>query len=216
MQLYTFFQSGSAYRIRIALALKGLDYEPVYVVGGRGANDLQKPDYVKLNPSAVVPTLVDGGIALNQTIAIMEYLDDKYPASPLLPAGAVGRARARAMALVMVADTHPLITARVIEYLDATLETPKDALDGWLRHWNQRGYGVIEKMLAGDGVGGAYCHGDRPTMADICLVAQVFAGKKFGVDISAFANVNRVYEHCLRHPAFADTAPEKQPDAKPA
>jgi len=214
MKLFTFFQSGSAYRARITLALKGIDYEPVYVVGGRGSGDLKQPDYLKLNPSAVVPTLIDGDTVLTQTIAIMEYLEETRPEPPLLPPDAAGRARVRAMAQVMVSDTHPLSTARVIDYLDTTLELPKEQWQDWLRHWNERGFAVIEKMLTEDGVAGAYCHGDTPTMADMALVSQIFAARKFGADFSMTPSVTRVYDTCMKHPAFSDTAPDKQPDAQ--
>ena len=212
MQLYTFFQSGSAYRARIALALKGIPYEPVYVVGGRGSGDLKKPEYLDLNPSAVVPTLVDGDTVLTQSIPIMEYLEETYPETPILPADAAGRARVRAIAQVMVSDTHPLGTARVIEYIDETLGLEKEALDQWLKHWNKRGFGAVERMLADGRIPGDFCHGDDPTMADICLVAQIFVAEKFGTDLSGLANVNRVHGNCMAHPAFHDTAPGKQPD----
>ena len=148
--------------------------------GGLGVRDLKQPDYLRLNPSAVVPTLIDGDIVLTQTSAIMEYLDETHPSPPLLPADSIGRARVRAMAQVMISDTHPLSTARVIDYLDASLELEKERWQGWLRHWKERGFGVIERMLADDGIGGAYCHGDMPTMADIAVVSQVFVARKFG------------------------------------
>ena len=156
MQLYTFFQSGSAYRVRIALALKGIKYEPIYVVGGRGSDDLKKPEYLDLNPSAVVPTLVDDDAVLTQSIPIIEYLEETYPETPILPADAAGRARVRAIAQVMVSDTHPLGTARVIEYIDETLGLEKEALDQWLKHWNERGFGAVEKMLADGGIPGDF------------------------------------------------------------
>lgn len=212
MELYTFFQSGSAYRARIALALKGIKYEPIYVVGGRGSDDLKKPEYLDLNPSAVVPTLVDDDAVLTQSIPIMEYLEETYPETPILPAEAAGRARVRAIAQVMVSDTHPLGTARVIEYIDETLGLEKEALDQWLKHWNERGFGAVEKMLADGGIPGDFCHGNEPTMADICLVAQIFVARKFGADLSGLTNVNRIHDNCMARPAFHDTAPGKQPD----
>ncbi len=215
MKLYTFFQSGSAYRVRIALALKQIDYEPIYVVGGRGSTDLKQPEYLKLNPSAVVPTLIDGDTVLTQTMAIIEYLEETYPKPPLLPSDSVGRAWVRAVAQVMVSDTHPLSTARVIDYLDRVLDLPKENLDNWLQQWNERGFGAVEKMLDDDGIPGIYCHGDAPTVADIALVSQVFVAKKFGADFSSTPNVMRVYNTCMEHPAFSDTAPDKQPDAQP-
>ncbi len=213
MQLYTFFQSGSAYRVRIALALKGIEYEPVYVVIGGDSADLSDPEYLAMNPSGVVPTLVDGNAVLNQTIAIMEYLEETHPEPPLLPKDAAGRSRVRAMAQLMVSDTHPLGTTRVIGYLDDTLALEKDQWQGWLKYWNERGFGALEKMLADGGGGNAgYCHGDQPTIADICLVAQVFFAERFGIGLDAFPTVNGIYGRCMEHPAFRDTHPGKQPD----
>ncbi len=213
MKLYTFFQSGSAYRVRIALALKQIDYEPNYVVGGRGSTDLKQPEYLKLNPSAAVPTLIDGDTVLTQTMAIIEYLEETYPQPPLLPDDRAGRARVRAIAQAMVSDTHPLSTARVIDYLDGDLALPKEQWGDWLRHWNERGFAAVETMLARDGIPGSYCHGDTPTVADIALVSQVFVAQKFATDFSSTPNVMRIYDTCMAHPAFADTAPMKQPDA---
>lgn len=213
MKLYTFFQSGSAWRARIALALKGLDYEPVYVVGGRGSTDLKQDNYLKLNPSAVVPTLIDGGTVLTQTSAIMEYLEEQYPEPPMLPRDPADRARVRAMTQVMIADTHPLSTARVIDYLDERLQLDDATRTSWLRHWNARGFQAMENMLGQGEAEGRYCHGDTPTMADIALVSQVFVASKFGVDMSGFPQVQEVHARCMAHPAFADTAPGRQPDS---
>lgn len=215
MKLYTFFQSGSAYRARIALSLKGIDYEPIFMVGGRRSRDLTEPDYLALNPSAVVPTLIDGETVVTQTMAIMEYLEEKYPTPALLPADLSGRSRVRAMAQVVVSDIHPLTTARVIACLDETLKSPQEVQGWWLRQWNERGFGVIEKMLRDSSRPSVYCHGQAPTMADIALVSQVFVATKFGIDIAAFPNLARVYHYCMQHPAFRDTAPAGQPDAQP-
>jgi len=212
MQLYTFFPSGSAYRVRIALALKEIDYEPVYVVGGRGASDLKKPEYLALNPSAVVPTLVDNGHVLTQTIPIMEYLEETHPLPALLPKDSPGRARVRAMAHVMVSDTHSLGTARVMNYLDEKLGLQKKTGHEWLQYWNQRGFGALEKMLAGNPATGAFCHGDTPGMADICLVAHGFVAEKFAVGLKPFPVVKGIYDTCMALAAFADTHPDKQPD----
>jgi maleylpyruvate isomerase len=173
---------------------------------------LKQPEYLKLNPSAVVPTVIDGDAVLTQTMAIIEYLDETYPDPPLLPRDRIGRARVRAIAQVMVSDTHPLSTARVIDYLDGTLS--REDLDSWLRHWNVRGFGAVETMLDCGGISGTYCHGDTPTVADIALVSQVFVAKKSGVDISSVPNVRRIYNTCMEHPAFSNTAPSKQPDAQ--
>ena len=216
MKLYTFHASGSAHRARMALALKGIDYEPVYVVIGQGSTDLVQPDYLAMNPSAVVPTLVDGDNVITQTMAIMEYLEESRPEPALLPPDSAGRARVRAMTQVMIADTHALGTVRVLEYLDKTLEQPDEARKGWARHWNERGFEVVEKMLAEDEGSGRYCHGDQPTMADIALVSQIFVSRKFGVDLASFPSVKQVYENCMELPAFSDSVPQKQPDAPAA
>lgn len=213
LKLFTFHASGSAYRIRIALALKGLDYEPVYVVGGRGSTDLTRPEYLALNPSGVIPTLVDGDRVLTQSLAIMEYLDEAYPARPLLPADPMARAHVRAMAQVVLTDTHPLSTARVIDYLDAGLGLSPDQVGAWNRHWNGRGLAVVERMLAADPGRGDYCHGGRPGLADIALISQVFVARKFNLDFSGLPLVSAVAEACMILPAFRDTAPERQPDA---
>lgn len=212
MKLYTFFQSGSAYRARIALALKGIEYEPVYVVIKRGEGDLHEPEYLKLNPSAVVPTLIDGEHVLNQTIPIMEYLEEKHPTPALLPKDAAGRARVRAISQLMVSDTHPMGTGRVIGYLEDTLALNKEAMAAWMGFWNRRGFGALEKMLTDGTTPGQYCHGNDPTMADVCLVAQYFVVEKFNVDLSDCPQVRRVYENCMKLPAFSDTHPSKQPD----
>ena len=165
-----------------------------------------------LNPSAVVPTLVDGDSVLTQSIPIMEYLEETYPETPILPADAAGQARVRAIAQVMVSDTHPLRTARVVEFIYETLGLEKEDLDQWLKHWNERGFGAVEWMLADGRIPGDFCHGNEPTMANICLVAQIFVAEKFGADLSGLANVNRIHGTCMAHPAFRDTAPGKQPD----
>lgn len=213
MKLYTYFESGSAYRIRIALALKGIEYEPIFVVGGRDSTDLQKQDYLELNPAGAVPTLIDGDTVLTQSIAIMEYLEEKFPEPPLLPSEPDARARARAMTQLIVSDTHPLSTARVMEFLDEKLELPQDAQSNWRRHWNERGFMALEELLAADEKAKGFYFGEHPTMADIALVSQVFVATKFGYDISYFPNVMGVYEACMHHPAFKNSAPLLQPDA---
>ena len=214
MKLFTFFLSGSSYRARIALNLKGIDYEPCFLVVAKGSEDLADPEYRKLNPQGVIPTLVDGDTVLNQSMAIIEYLEETRPDPPLLPADPAGRARVRAIAGTIACDTHPLITLRVIAYLDDILELPADDKRAWLQFWNARGLGAVETMLA-DGKGtGKYCHGDTPTMADALLIPQVSTAQRFGIDTTRFPEVTRVYEHCMAEDAFRKAAPENQPDAK--
>ena len=213
MKLYTFHQSGSAYRVRIALNLKGIDYEPVFVRGGRGSQDLRSSDYLRLNPQGVVPTLVDEARILTQSMAIIEYLEEIRPDPPLLPADPGGRARVRALAQLVASDIHPLITARVIDYLDTELRLPRERQQDWLRDWNMRGLRAFEASLADGPENGRYSHGDRPTLADVCLIPQVYTARRFGCDLSSLPSVQRIYDHCLSHPAFHRAAPESQPDA---
>lgn len=214
MKLFTFFQSGSSYRVRIMLNLKGIDYEPVFVRGGRRSSDLVKPEYLALNPQGVIPTLIDGEHVVIQTLAIAEYLEEIHPAPPLLPADAAGRARVRALAQMVVSDTHPLATARVNAYLDDELGLAPEIISAWQRHWNDRGFQAIEDLLAGTPGTGDFCHGNNPTIADACLVSQVYAAGKFGIDVDAFANVKRITANCMARDAFQRAAPENQPDAK--
>lgn len=216
MKLFTFWQSGSCYRVRIALNLKNIAYEPVFVRGGRGSQDLRAPEYLKLNPQGVIPTLVDGDRALTQSMAILEYLEEAYPQPPLLPDDLAARARVRALAQTVVSDIHPLITARVIEHLEGTLGLDEDRRMAWLRHWNERGLRAIEKLLSDDTRTGSYCHGERPTLADACLIPHVFTAMRFGCDLMPFATIDRIYAHCLNHPAFQRAAPANQPDAPKA
>lgn len=213
MKLFTFYLSGASYRVRIALNLKGIDYEPCFLVLGQGSEDLNDPEYRKLNPQGVVPTLVDGDIVLNQSMAIIEYLEETHPIPPLLPADPAGRARVRAIAGTIACDIHPLIVLRVVAYLDDTLELPADDKKSWLQFWNIRGLNAVEAMLA-DGSGtGDFCHGDTPTMADALLVPQVVTAQRFGVDTTQFPEITRIYDHCMAEDAFQKAAPENQPDA---
>lgn len=213
MKLYTFYQSGSAYRVRIALNLKGLEYEPIFIRGGRGSQALQAPDYLALNPQGVVPTLVHDGRVLAQSMPIIEYLEEICPAPPLLPVNAADRERVRALAQLVVSDIHPLMTARVIDYLANELVLSKEQQQSWLRHWNLRGLCALEALLATHPATGRYCHGDEPTLADICLVPQVYTARRFGCDLTDLPTVRRIDDACSRHPAFQRAAPENQPDA---
>lgn len=213
MKLYTFYQSGSAYRVRIALNLKGIDYEPIFIRGGRGSQELQAPAYLEVNPQGVVPTLVDDGRVLTQSMPIIEYLEEVCPTPPLLPVKAADRERARALAQLVVSDIHPLMTARVIDYLANELALSMEQQQGWLRHWNLRGLRALEALLAAHPETGRYCHGDEPTLADICLVPQVYTARRFGCDLSGLPTVQRIDDACARHPAFQRAAPENQPDA---
>ncbi|OZI50243.1 maleylacetoacetate isomerase [Bordetella genomosp. 5] len=214
MQLYGYFRSSAAYRVRIALNLKGLSYEyvPVHLLkdGGQQLSDT----YRALNPAALVPTLVDDGAALGQSLAIIEYLDETRPEVPLLPADALGRARVRGLAQAVACDTHPLNNLRVLKYLKHTLQVSDDAKNEWYRHWVDVGLGALEAMLAQSDDTGRFCHGDTPTVADLCLVPQVYNARRFGCDMSAFPTIERIDAACGELQAFVDAQPQNQPDAE--
>ena len=214
MQLYTFFQSGSAYRVRIALALKSIEYEPVYVVIGGNSADLSDPEYLALNPSGVVPTLVDGNVVLNQTIAIMEYLEETHPEPPLLPAELLGRAPVRALALAVACEIHPLQNLRVLNCLTDDLGHGQEERRRWAAHWIETGFAAIETLLAGGPETGRFCHGDAPTLADVVLVPQVYNARRFEVDLAPYPTIRRIEAACLALPAFDAARPENQPDAE--
>jgi maleylpyruvate isomerase len=213
MQLYSYFRSSAAYRVRIALNLKGLPYEyaPVHLLKDGGQQ--LKPEYTRLNPQALVPTLVDGDAVLTQSMAIIEYLEETHPQPPLLPATPVARARVRALAQGIACDIHPLNNLRVLRYLKREFDLPDEARDGWYRHWVESGLLALERMLADSPDTGTYCHGDTPTLADACLVPQVFNARRLDCDLSAMPNIVRIDAACLALPAFAQAAPDAQPDA---
>ncbi|ARP94779.1 maleylacetoacetate isomerase [Bordetella genomosp. 13] len=214
MQLYGYFRSSAAFRVRIALNLKGLayDYVPVHLLKDGGQQ--LAPAYRKLNPNALVPTLVDGDLSLGQSLAIIEYLDETHPQPPLLPSDPAGRARVRAIAQTLACDIHPLNNLRVLKYLKHGLKVDEDAKNGWYRHWIDVGLTGLEEMLAGSPQTGRYCHGDTPTLADLCLVPQMFNARRFDCDLSAFPTLTRIDAACRELPAFEAAEPQNQPDAE--
>jgi len=212
VKLYTYYRSQASFRVRIALNLKGLQREDVYLHLEKG--DQFAADYKALNPQMVVPTLIDGDVKLFQSLAILEYLDEKYPEPPLLPADPAARAWVRGFALINIADSHPLIVPRIRHYLLEDLKLTQDQLLGWIRHWMGAGLAAMEALLAEHRESGRYCHGDAPTTADIGLVTQVTPAKTFGADLAPYPRVMRIYDSCMAIPAFADAQPAKQPDAE--
>ncbi|MDC7712658.1 maleylacetoacetate isomerase [Vogesella sp. LYT5W] len=209
--LYGYFRSSAAYRVRIALNLKGLAYAqaPVSLLRGeqRGA------DYLALNPQGLVPALLDKGVLLTQSLAICEYLDEAYPDSArLLPDSAVARAQVRAVAQAIACDIHPLNNLRVLNYLKAELGQGEDARNGWYRYWVATGFAALEQQLAGSA--GLCCFGDTPTLADVCLLPQVFNAQRFAVDMDAYPLLARIAANLDALPAFADAHPSRQPDAQ--
>jgi maleylacetoacetate isomerase/maleylpyruvate isomerase len=215
MKLFSYFRSSASFRVRIALALKGLpyDYIPVHLVKGGG--EQFSAEYKAMNPAALVPVLQDDdGSVLTQSLAIIEYLEETRPDPSLLPADPVGRARVRALALSIACEIHPLNNLRVLAYLTKTLGITDDQKNAWYRHWVETGLETVEAMLAGDARTGAYCHGDAPTLADVLLVPQIFNAQRFNCRLDHVPTVMRIHQHCLTVPAFASSVPAQQPDAE--
>ena len=210
--LYGYFRSSAAYRVRIALNLKGLDYDqaPVNLVKGeqRGEANLSR------NPQGLVPVLeTDEGVQLTQSLAICEYLDERYPEPALLPADAEGRARVRSLAQLVACEIHPLNNLKVLKYLVGELGVDEPTKLAWYRHWITEGFDALESLLTRPAGTGQFCHGDTPTLADLCLVPQVFNAERFDCNLSAYPTIRRIVEHCNALPAFQRAAPGKQPDA---
>lgn len=214
MRLHTYFRSSAAYRVRIALNLKGLDYEAVPVHLVRGGGEHRQPAYLGLNPAGLVPALEDQGQVLTQSLAIIEYLEETRPQPALLPAAPLDRARVRAIAQAIACDIHPVNNLRVLQYLSRELGAGDEQKNAWYRHWIGVGMQAVEAMLAGDARTGTFCHGDAPGLADCCLVPQVFNARRFGCDLSALPNVLRIVDNCAALEAFRRAAPEAQPDAE--
>jgi maleylpyruvate isomerase len=211
MKLYSYFRSSAAYRVRIALHLKGLpfDCEPVHLRKGEQHADA----YRAVNRQELVPTLIDGETVVTQSLAIIEYLDERYPEPPLMPSTPAGRARVRAIALAIVCDIHPLNNLRVLRYLMRTLNVGEEAKDAWYRHWIDTGLGALEAQLTADATTGTFCYGDAPTMADLCLVPQFANARRANIPLESYPTLLRIDANCRALDAFARAAPERQPDA---
>lgn len=214
MKLYTYYRSQASFRVRIALNLKGVPREEVYLHLEKG--DQFAAEYRALNPQMVVPTLIDGETKLFQSLAILEYLDEKYPDPPLLPppSDIAARAWVRGLALINIADSHPLVVPRIRHYLTDELGLSEEQLSGWIRHWLAAGMSAMEILIGEHPRSGRFCHGDMPTFADIAVVTQVTPAKTFGLDLSPYPRIMRVYDSCMAIPAFAEAHPAKQPDAE--
>jgi maleylpyruvate isomerase len=209
MILYGYALSSASYRVRIALALKGLQVTSVPVNLRAGEQRLEK--FLQVNIQGFVPALVmDDGAVLTQSVAIIEYLDEIHPDPPLLPAQALARARVRALAQAITCDVHPLNNLRVLRYLENELHHDKAARDTWYRHWVQVGFDALELWLARDGATGRFCHGDAPTLADVCLVPQVYNARRFSVDLGPYPRIVEIDAACRDLSAFQKAAPERQ------
>ncbi|AMO24831.1 maleylacetoacetate isomerase [Ramlibacter solisilvae] len=210
MKLYNYFRSSASFRVRIALELKGLPYEylPVHLVKG----EHKQPGYGAVSPSGLVPTLVnDSGEHLGQSLAIMEYLDETHPRPPLLPADPVGRAKVRALAQLVACEIHPLNNLRVLKYLVRELKLDEERKNAWYRHWVREGLELYERELA-QLPSSTYSFGDTPTLADCCLVPQIFNGMRFNTSFDGLTRTMAAYEACMKHPAFQQAQPSSCPD----
>lgn len=214
MKLYDYFRSSAAYRVRIALNLKGVVPDERTFVHLRMGNQ-RAQDYLALNPQGLVPALaLDDGEVLTQSLAIIEYLDETHPEPPLLPVAPPARARVRGIALAIACEIHPLNNLRVLNYLIGTLGVAREQKDGWYRYWVDVGFEALEKKLSQERETGVFCHGNAPTLADVCLVPQIANARRFNIDLSPYPTLTRIEAACLALPAFAGAAPERQPDAE--
>jgi maleylpyruvate isomerase len=214
MNLYDYFRSSAAYRVRIALNLKGVVPDERTFVHLRMGNQ-RAQDYLALNPQGLVPALaLDDGQVLTQSLAIIEYLNETHPEPPLLPADPVARARVRAIALQIACEIHPLNNLRVLNYLTGTMGVSKEQKNGWYRYWVDVGFEALEKQLAREPETGRHCHGDMPTLADVCLVPQLANARRFAIDLSPYPTLTRIEAACNALPSFAEAAPSRQPDAE--
>ena len=211
LQLFNYFRSSASYRVRIALALKGLDYDYMPVQLAR--NEHFKESYAALSPARLVPLLKDDERIVTQSLAIIEYLDELHPQPPLLPGTALERARIRALALDVACEIHPLNNLRVLRYLVHDLKVSEDDKNRWYRHWVETGLEALEQQLASHPATGRFCHGDTPTLADVVLVPQIHNAKRMDCRLDHVPTAMRVFEACMAHDAFAKTQPSACPDA---
>lgn len=212
MKLYNFFRSGSSHRLRIALNLKGLDYD--YIAVDLRTEEHCGDAFKGLNPQGLVPALVDGDTTLTQSPAIIEWLEERHPDPPLLPADPELRARVRALAAIVGCDIHPINNRRILEYMRSTLGCDQAALNAWCAMWINAGFEAIEKMLATDTGRGRFCFGDAPTLADVYLIPQVESARRFNVDLTPYPNIVAIDHACSQLPEFAHAVPQLQPDAR--
>ncbi len=210
MKLYTYFRSSAAFRVRIALNLKGLRYDPLFVHLAKGEH--RKPEYTEVNRQGLLPTLeLDEGTRLNQSLAIIEFLEEKHPRPPLLPSDAVGKARVRALSELIACEIHPLNNLRVLQHLKRTLGQGEEQVNAWYQHWIADGLAKLEAELDRKG---KFAYGEAPTMADCCLVPQIFNAKRYHCELASYPTTMRVFEQCMKLDAFDRAQPGKQPDAE--
>jgi maleylacetoacetate isomerase len=211
VKLYTYFRSSASYRVRIALTYKGLGYEAEYVSLPKGEHQAEK--FRTVNVQGLVPALEDGGGVFIQSLAIIEYLEERYPRPPLLPSSPADRAYVRAVSQIVACEMHPLNNLRTLKYIRKAYGLDEDAVNAWYRHWIADGFAMLEAYLARERRFGKHCFGDMVTMADCCLVPQVFNAKRYECDLAPYPTILRIHDECMKLEAFASTEPARQPDA---
>jgi maleylacetoacetate isomerase len=214
LTLYGYFRSSAAYRVRIALNYKDIDYDQQFIHLVRDGGQQFSADYKKINPQSLVPTLIKDNKAYTQSLAIIEYLEEKYPEPALLPPNAEGKSQVRALAQIIACDIHPLNNRRVLKYFSEVLHLSEDQQHAWIQHWIQTGFSALEKMLMASNKTNDFCYGATPTMADICLIPQMYNAQRFNCPLDDYPILSRINENCLKLPAFQKAHPSKQPDVE--
>jgi maleylacetoacetate isomerase len=213
VKLYSYYRSSAAYRVRIALEIKGIPYELAATLLRRADGQQHSPGYRAVNPQGLVPALEHGALRIGQSLAIIEYLEETHPQPPLLPGGPDDRARIRSLALAIACDIHPLNNLRVLTYLEGTLGQDEAAVSAWYRHWVSEGFRGLELEVQRYSAHGRYCYADELTLADVCLVPQIYNARRFGVPLEPFPTLRAITQFLERLPAFERARPEAQPDA---
>ncbi len=212
LTLYTYCRSSAAYRVRIALAYKNLSYHARYVHLIKGGGEHRQPEYMRINPQGLIPALTEDEEVITQSVAILEYLEERFPDPPLLPTGASTRASVRSFVQSIASDIHPLNNLRVLKYLENRLEVNHEQRMTWYCHWIMEGFDALEERLNASEQLGKYSFGEIVTMADVCLIPQVYNAKRFGCNLETFPRIQQIFTDCMMLPAFHQAAPEQQQD----